>query len=267
MMTQNHLTLRASLRVQHDRDRLRALRAWGHADEGERPGHQASAAPLNPPGREDGCAVNQGGRLGTVGEELEHARPRAVVVDDLLTPTAFRRLQRYLALGDLWRDVAPGMLGARPEALSDCPLVRQIVEELRVGSPGVLGRYPRVSYWAFKCLLPDVGTGIHADCAAVTVNLWLTDDSANLDPSGGGLVLWDATPPSEWQTSDYNSLGEDHQALIRRHLESQAPFRLHIPYRANRFVLFQSTLFHASDRVRFADSFATRRMNLTFLFS
>ena len=202
-----------------------------------------------------------------VSEALKYARPRAVVVDDFLSPAAFKRLQTYLTFGDVWREVGHGMLAARPDALSESALLHQVVDELRLGSPEVFGPYPRMSYWAFKALLPDVGTGIHADCAAVTVNLWLTDDMANLDAAASGLVVWDATPPLDWQLPDYNSKGEEHQALIRRHIESLAPIRIHIPYRANRCVVFQSTLFHASDRVRFADSFMCRRMNVTFLFS
>jgi hypothetical protein len=189
------------------------------------------------------------------------------VIDDFLGAAAFKRLQRYFVLGDVWREVTPGMLGAFPDTLAGTPLLNQIVDELRLAAPKLFGAYPHVSFWGFKSLLPEAGTGIHADSAVVTVNLWLTDDEANLDPTSGGLVVWDATPPLEWQRPDYNSQDEHHQALIRHHIEVQAPVRLHIPYRANRCVIFQSTLFHATDRMSFADSFQGRRMNLTLLFS
>ena len=36
---------------------------------------------------------------------------------------------------------------------------------------------------------------MHADAAAVNVNFWLTPDDANLDPDGGGLVVWDKEAP------------------------------------------------------------------------
>jgi hypothetical protein len=37
----------------------------------------------------------------------------------------------------------------------------------------------------------------HADFAAVNVNIWLTPDSANLDPTSGGMDVYDAeAPPS-----------------------------------------------------------------------
>jgi hypothetical protein len=31
---------------------------------------------------------------------------------------------------------------------------------------------------------------LHADEAAINVNLWVTPTDANLDPSGGGLVVY-----------------------------------------------------------------------------
>jgi hypothetical protein len=36
----------------------------------------------------------------------------------------------------------------------------------------------------------NMGIDLHADPAAVTVNLWLTPDKANLDPASGGLIVY-----------------------------------------------------------------------------
>ena len=41
-------------------------------------------------------------------------------------------------------------------------------------------------------------------CVQVTVNLWLTEDDANLDPDSGGLVVYDVEPPSDWSFEDVN---------------------------------------------------------------
>ena len=53
------------------------------------------------------------------------------------------------------------------------------------------------------------------------------------------------------------------------------PFRLsgkvmdapqRVPYRANRAVVFNSSLFHATDRFRFGSGIDQRRINITMLF-
>ena len=45
---------------------------------------------------------------------------------------------------------------------------------------------------------------MHADQAAVNVNFWLTPDDANLNPDHGGLVVYDANAPADWEAAEYN---------------------------------------------------------------
>ena len=42
------------------------------------------------------------------------------------------------------------------------------------------------------------GIKIHADEAAVNVNIWIAPDEANLDPTCGGLCIFTAKPPKGW---------------------------------------------------------------------
>jgi hypothetical protein len=39
-----------------------------------------------------------------------------------------------------------------------------------------------------------------------------------------------------------------------------------IPYRANRAVIFDSDLFHETDRIEFRDGYKNRRINITMLY-
>ena len=51
---------------------------------------------------------------------------------------------------------------------------------------------------------------VHADNAAVNMNLWLTPDDANLDPDGGGLIIYRTRAPvrseraSERASAEFN---------------------------------------------------------------
>ena len=60
------------------------------------------------------------------------------------------------------------------------------------------GIHPLTQAWAFKGLEPEATVEAHADDAAVSLNLWLTPDTANLDPGRGGLVICRAPPPEHW---------------------------------------------------------------------
>ena len=90
------------------------------------------------------------------------------------------------------------------------------------------------------------GIGIHADEAAVNVNFWITPDEANLDPEGGGLVIWDKAAPLEWDFAKFNA---DESAAYDFLAKSGRQGRSRVPYRANRAVIFDSNLFHKTDTI------------------
>ncbi len=106
------------------------------------------------------------------------------------------------------------------------------------------------------------GVQIHADFAAINVNFWITPDDANLDPNSGGLVVWDVAAPLDWDFAKYNA----DQAAIREFLVREKAKSIRIPYRANRAVIFDSDLFHATDQMSFKDGYINRRLNITLLY-
>ena len=83
--------------------------------------------------------------------------------------------------------------------------------------------------------------------AEVNVNFWITPDAANLDPSGGGLDMWDVQAPSDWSFADYNSGEKD----IAGYLRDSGANRSAIPYGENRALLFHGLIFHQSAEAKF----------------
>ena len=45
-----------------------------------------------------------------------------------------------------------------------------------------------------------------------------------------------------------------------------SPRSVRVPYRANRAVIFDSDLFHETDRIAFKEGYLNRRINITMLF-
>jgi len=236
----------------HDQEQREHLAAQGFHGEGL---HIAGGERLKGP------AVNQAGS-DTIAR-WQSQQPQIVVIDNLLTEEALAALRRFCMDSTIWRKpYANGYLGAVPESGFAAPLLAQIAEELRQTHEGIFGPHSLRYLWAFKCDPRQKGVNIHADFAAVNVNFWITPDEANLDPMHGGLVIWDVAAPLDWDFSRYNN----DEAAIRNFLAGKKAKSVTVPYRANRAVIFDSDLFHETDRIAFRDGYANRRINITMLY-
>jgi tetratricopeptide (TPR) repeat protein len=192
------------------------------------------------------------------------ARPQLVVIDDFLSAAALASLRRYCLESTVWFDCshAGGYLAAFLDDGFDCPLVVQIADALRAALPRVLGPHSLRHLWAYKYDSTLAGIGVHGDDAAVNVNFWITPDDANLDASSGGMIVYPVAAPATWRFADFNADDRRVDDYVAAH--AGAPRR--IAYRQNRAVLFDSSLFHATDRFRFAPDYPARRINVTLLY-
>jgi Flp pilus assembly protein TadD len=212
-----------------------------------------------------GAAVNPRLDAGAIEARYRERQPEIMYVDELLTAPALQSLRRFCLEATIWkRDYQGGYLGAMMGDGFASPLLIQIAEELRGRFPGVFGAHRLTQAWAFKYDSISQGLKIHADTAAVNVNFWITPDDANLDPEGGGLVVWDREPPAEWDFSLYNN--ESMEPAVMAFLENAGASPVKIPYRQNRAVIFNSNLFHCTDSFNFRDEYECRRVNVTLLY-
>ena len=237
-------------KLKHDEEQ----RAWLGRDAGFHLGDGSRIA---------GAAINPGNKVSEISALWRSAQPQIVVIDNLLTPEALDKLRRFCLDSTVWRQVYDGgYLGAFPEHGFAPPLLAQIAEELRAVYPAIIEDYPLLHFWAFKYDSSLNGIKKHADFAAVNVNFWITPDEANLDPEHGGLVVWDAAAPLDWNFAKYNAAEDD----ITAFLAAQNSKPVTIPYRANRAVIFDSDLFHETDVIAFKPGYENRRINVTLLF-
>ena len=196
-----------------------------------------------------------------------YARERIAVLDGLLTAEALAALRRFCLDSTIWFDTdhargARGYIGADAMDGLACPLLFQIAEELRKALPAVIGDLPLIKLWAFKYDPSLQGIDAHADAARVNVNFWITPDEACVDPTIGGLTVYDKPVPAEWDFTAYNA---DPRRLLR-HAQEVGAKAVQVPHRQNRAVVFDSALVHATQPLRFRPGYANRRINLTLLF-
>lgn len=199
-------------------------------------------------------------------EEIEDrylaAQPNLTWIDGLLTPAGLAALRAWCLESTVWNDVKAGYLGAYMHDGFASRLMLRVVTELRARMPRVIGSLPLQTMWAYKYDSREAGIGLHADVAAVNVNFWITPDDANLDPASGGLVVHTRDAPPGWGFRRFNA----DAVAIRRYLESEGGSFVRVPYRTNRAVLFDSDLFHETDRFHFKPGYENRRINVTLLF-
>jgi lipoprotein NlpI len=190
------------------------------------------------------------------------AAPNIVAIDGLLTPEALAAIRRFCRESTIWNNIKPGYLGAYFFDGFCSELLLRLAWELRERMPRVIKDLPLNMMWGFKCDSTLPGLAVHADAAAVNVNFWITEDEANLDPAGGGLRVYEHVAPEDW---DFNMYNHD-PGKIQEYLKSVGSEPTRYPYRANRAVMFDSDLFHATDQPRFREGYLNRRINITLLY-
>lgn len=239
-------------KAHHDREQRAYLAGRGIGDDG----FYLDA------GRRVPVAVNPA-NAGSVAAQWRNSNPQIAVIDNLLTEEALEGLRHFCRASTMWRrPYKNGYLGAMPEYGFACPLLAQIADELRTVFPDVIGHHGLGFFWGFKYDSKLSGIPMHADQAAVNVNFWIAPNEANRNPESGGLVIWPVKPPPNWDFGRYNM----DEAGIRAFLAGENAKPIVIPHRANRAVVFDSDLFHETDRIDFADGYLNRRINVTMLY-
>jgi hypothetical protein len=247
-------------KVKHDREQRAYLieRGLVRADAPDPIFHLGDGARL------DGPAVNPDNATPELLAQWRAAAPQLVVIEDFLTAPALARLRAYCADSTIWRrNYDAGYIGATPPDGFACPLLAQIAEEIREVYAGILAPHDFHYLGAFKYDSElSTGTNTHADVSAVNVNFYIAPDEANLGPESGGMLVWDIEAASEAEMRRYNS---DEPAL-QAHLKRSGAKATHIAHRANRAVIFKSSLFHKTDECRFQEGYLNKRINVSLLY-
>jgi len=202
---------------------------------------------------------------------------RVSAIDGVLSPEGFEAL-RSLALSSTVWSVSMAKVGYSPAYLKSgfaAPVLAQLEVELRRAFPTLLRGLELHNLWAYMYDGSLGGINVHADSCQVQINFWLTPDSAleadmaeeETDAGLCGLVVYDASPPEEWDFNDYNSMRANGKR-ISAELEAVGFRNASVAYKANRAVLFDSSYFHKTGALngRFKKGYVNRRINLTVLF-
>ena len=188
---------------------------------------------------------------------------RYTCIDDLLAPEALLELQKFCLESTIWYKVEhKDEVGTVVSNGFSCPLLFQIIDELRRRLPNVIGNSVLRNAWSYRYYGESPGVRAHMDNGNVSVNFWITPDSANLNSDSGDLIIWNKRAPADYA----RSTKEQADAILHRLLEEPGVRKDHIPYRCNRAVIFDALTIHGTDDFAFRPGYENCRTNVTLLY-
>ena len=189
--------------------------------------------------------------------------PEIVVIDDFLSQDFLEDLRIFFRCANIFKyPYSRGYIGAfLGKGMANKALL-EFSTELKNSLKKIFLNYYLSQAWSFKYDANRDGIGVHADDARVNVNFWITNDSANMNSDNGGMIIWKKTPHDNASFKDFNSL----ESIDKIKDEVKGTDYMRIPYKSNRAVIFNSKLYHVTDKIEFKDNYKDRRVNVTFLY-
>ncbi len=196
-------------------------------------------------------------------KEYTSTDPEIVVIDNFLSQEFLKELRVFFRCSNIFKyPYLRGYIGAfLGRGMANRALL-EFSSELKNSFQKIFLNHRLSQAWSFKYDAKRDGIGIHADDAKVNVNFWITDDSANKDPDSGGMIIWKKMPDKTASFNDFNSLA----SMDKMMNEIKGTEFVKVPYRSNRAVIFNSKLYHVTDKMDFNDNYIDRRVNVTLLY-
>ena len=217
----------------------------------------------NKPPKISGPYLNQSLDFSQIENSYCSSNPEVVIIDNFLSKDFLSELQVFFRCSNIFKyPYSRGYIGAfLGKGMANRPLL-EFSDELKKTFKKIFKNYYLSQAWAFKYDSKQDGIGIHADDARVNVNFWITDSNSNKNPQNGGLIVWKKTPDLDASFNDFNSL----KSIDKMSKEVENSEYIKVPYQSNRVVIFNSKLYHATDKIEFRDNYIDRRVNVTFLY-
>lgn len=209
--------------------------------------------------------LNRNNNWNEIEDQYFNSSPSVVIVDNFLDSIALEEIRNYLLESSIWNETYyhSNYIGAFCGKGNYSTIHHGILIELNKLLPNILKELKFEQLWSFNYNnLNNKGIEAHADFAKVNINFWLTPDSFNKEKDQGGLKIYQTPAPADWNFIDYNTRNENMDKLLK----NQNNNYITIPYKFNRAVIFDSSLFHETQHLSFEDHYEARRINSTILF-
>ena len=208
--------------------------------------------------------LNPNLNISQIENDYNSSNPEIVVIDNFLSEEFLKEINMFFRCANIFKRPYPrGYIGTYLNTgMSNIPMLL-FGQELKNTFKGIFHNNHLTQAWAFKYDSEQKGISIHADDANINVNFWITSDESNLDKNSGGMIIWKKKPDINSSFMDFNSIDSSSKLLD----EVSNVDSVKVAYKANRAVIFNSKLYHATDDIKFKKGYKNRRVNVTLLYS
>ena len=208
--------------------------------------------------------LNPNLNISQIENDYNSSNPEIVVIDNFLSEEFLKEINMFFRCANIFKRPYPrGYIGTYLNTgMSNIPMLL-FGQELKNTFKGIFHNNHLTQAWAFKYDSEQKGISIHADDANINVNFWITSDESNLDKNSGGMIIWKKKPDINSSFMDFNSIDSSNKLLD----EVSNVDSVKVVYKANRVVIFNSKLYHATDDIKFKKGYKNRRVNVTLLYS
>ncbi len=201
--------------------------------------------------------------IAAIENEYNNSNPEIVVIDNFLSQEFLKDLNIFFRCANIFKYPYPrGYIGTFLGKGMANKAILEFSQDLKHSFPNIFKDYNLTQAWAFKYDSNLDGIGIHADDAKVNVNFWITNEDSNLDKDSGGMIVWKKKPDLDKGFKDFNSIENMNKMLE----EVRDIDYIRVPYKQNRVVIFNSKLYHVTDKLDFKPGYKNRRINVTYLY-
>jgi hypothetical protein len=190
------------------------------------------------------------------------SKPHYSVYDNVLTDEGIDEVTAFCRESHVFHRSFDGYIMGDENGGYGSDALLRIAEEVSTSMADQIGNHKLHRMMARKYASDFSGSDMRAEDAAVTVVLFVTADRANLDPTSGGVQIYDETPPCQGSCETQFNYNSGQTELFARQAASPAI----VPYKANRMMILKGRTVYASQPSRFANEFDDLRLVLTFLF-
>ena len=141
-----------------------------------------------------------------VEEQYFNSPKQFIYIDNFLSDEAIKELREFCLVSKVLNEEYHNKyLGAFSDKGFISKIHLQIAIELQQKLPRLFGPCGLTKFWAFKYdSTLSKGINVHADQAIYNLNLWITPDEYNKNKNSGGLKVYDAAAPEDWNFEEYN---------------------------------------------------------------
>ena len=202
--------------------------------------------------------------ISRIENDYNSSEPEIVVIDNFLSDEFLKETNIFFRCANIFKRPYPrGYIGTFLNTGMSSISMLLFSRQLKNTFKDIFHDNHLSQAWAFKYDSEQKGINIHADDANVNVNFWITADESNLDKDSGGMIIWKKKPHIDASFDDFNSIDNSGKLLN----EVSNVDSIKIAYKANRVVIFNSKLYHATDDIKFKKGYKNRRVNVTLLYS